>query len=95
MPTQIITTDDLREFKMELLKDIKNLLKKEQHHENETQSQFGHQCGQGIWQDLTGDDPHPALSAQLGGFDEIHDVNVNGNRTWQAEHPRTVKDAHD
>ena len=27
MPTQIITTDDLREFKMELLKDIKTLLK--------------------------------------------------------------------
>jgi Mn-dependent DtxR family transcriptional regulator len=27
MPTQIITTDDLREFKIELLEDIKNLLK--------------------------------------------------------------------
>jgi hypothetical protein len=27
MPTQIITTDDLREFKMELLEDIKALLK--------------------------------------------------------------------
>lgn len=27
MPTQIITTDDLREFKMELLEDIKDLLK--------------------------------------------------------------------
>lgn len=26
MPTSIITTDDLREFKMELLDDIKNLL---------------------------------------------------------------------
>lgn len=26
MPTKIITTDDLREFKMELLEDIKNLL---------------------------------------------------------------------
>jgi len=26
MPTNIITTDDLREFKMELLDDIKNLL---------------------------------------------------------------------
>jgi len=26
MPTQIITTDDLREFKIELLEDIKNLL---------------------------------------------------------------------
>lgn len=29
MPTSIITTDDLREFKMELLDDIKNLLAKE------------------------------------------------------------------
>ena len=28
MPTQIITTDDLREFKIELLDDIKNLLEK-------------------------------------------------------------------
>ena len=27
MPTQIITTDDLREFKIELLDDIKKLLK--------------------------------------------------------------------
>ena len=27
MPTQIITTDDLREFKIELLDDIKELLK--------------------------------------------------------------------
>lgn len=27
MPTQIITTDDLREFKIELLEDIKKLLK--------------------------------------------------------------------
>ena len=27
MPTQIITTDDLREFKLELLKDIKELLR--------------------------------------------------------------------
>lgn len=26
MPTRIITTDDLRDFKMELLDDIKNLL---------------------------------------------------------------------
>jgi len=26
MPTQIITTDDLREFKIELLDDIKNLI---------------------------------------------------------------------
>lgn len=26
MPIQIITTDDLREFKIELLEDIKNLL---------------------------------------------------------------------
>ncbi|MFS4467537.1 helix-turn-helix domain-containing protein [Maribacter sp. 2210JD10-5] len=26
MPTSIITTDDLREFKLELLEDIKNLL---------------------------------------------------------------------
>ena len=26
MPAQIITTDDLREFKIELLEDIKNLL---------------------------------------------------------------------
>lgn len=26
MPTQIITTDDLREFKLELLEEIKNLL---------------------------------------------------------------------
>ena len=29
MPTSIITTDDLREFKMELLDDIKNLLAKQ------------------------------------------------------------------
>ncbi len=29
MPTNIITTDDLREFKMELLDDIKNLLTKQ------------------------------------------------------------------
>lgn len=29
MPTSIITTDDLREFKMELLDDIKKLLSKE------------------------------------------------------------------
>lgn len=29
MPTAIITTDDLREFKMELLDDIKNLLAKQ------------------------------------------------------------------
>ena len=29
MPTSIITTDDLREFKMELLDDIKNLLSKQ------------------------------------------------------------------
>ena len=29
MPTSIITTDDLREFKMELLDDIKNLLTKQ------------------------------------------------------------------
>ena len=29
MPTSIITTDDLREFKMELLNDIKNLLSKQ------------------------------------------------------------------
>ena len=29
MPTNIITTDDLREFKMELLDDIKNLLAKQ------------------------------------------------------------------
>ena len=28
MPTEIITTDDLREFKIELLEDIKNLLSK-------------------------------------------------------------------
>jgi hypothetical protein len=28
MPTQIITTDDLREFKIELLEDIKSLLQK-------------------------------------------------------------------
>lgn len=28
MPTSIITTEDLREFKMELLDDIKNLLEK-------------------------------------------------------------------
>jgi len=28
MPANIITTDDLREFKMELLDDIKNLLSK-------------------------------------------------------------------
>lgn len=28
MPTTILTTDDLREFKMELLDDIKNLLTK-------------------------------------------------------------------
>ncbi len=27
MPTQIITTDDLREFKIELLEDIKKILK--------------------------------------------------------------------
>ena len=27
MPTQIITTDDLKEFRLELLNDIKNLLK--------------------------------------------------------------------
>ncbi len=27
MPTQIITTDDLREFKLELLKEIKKLIK--------------------------------------------------------------------
>ena len=27
MPTQIITTDDLREFKIELLEEIKDLLK--------------------------------------------------------------------
>ncbi len=26
MPTSIITTDDLREFKMELLEDIKNIM---------------------------------------------------------------------
>lgn len=30
MPTSIITTDDLREFKMELLEDIKNLLSQQQ-----------------------------------------------------------------
>ncbi|TVZ26717.1 helix-turn-helix protein [Gillisia sp. Hel_I_86] len=30
MPTAIITTDDLREFKMELLDDIKNLLAKQE-----------------------------------------------------------------
>ncbi|OBX25785.1 helix-turn-helix protein [Gelidibacter algens] len=29
MPTSIITTDDLRDFKMELLEDIKNLLTKQ------------------------------------------------------------------
>jgi hypothetical protein len=29
MPTSIITTDDLREFKLELLDDIKNLLAKQ------------------------------------------------------------------
>jgi len=29
MPTSIITTDDLREFKMELLDDIKSLLAKQ------------------------------------------------------------------
>ena len=29
MPTSIITTDDLREFKMELLEDIKELLSKQ------------------------------------------------------------------
>ncbi|MEO2072977.1 helix-turn-helix protein [Salegentibacter sp. 24] len=29
MPTSIITTDDLQEFKMELLDDIKNLLAKQ------------------------------------------------------------------
>ncbi len=29
MPTSIITTDDLRDFKMELLEDIKNLLSKQ------------------------------------------------------------------
>ncbi|MGO3181252.1 MAG: helix-turn-helix domain-containing protein [Aequorivita sp.] len=29
MPTSIITTDDLREFKMELLDEIKNLLSKQ------------------------------------------------------------------
>ena len=29
MPTTILTTDDLREFKMELLDDIKNLLTKQ------------------------------------------------------------------
>jgi len=29
MPTSIITTDDLREFKMELLEDIKGLLAKQ------------------------------------------------------------------
>ena len=29
MPTSIITTDDLREFKIELLDDIKNLLAKQ------------------------------------------------------------------
>lgn len=29
MPTNFITTDDLREFKMELLDDIKNLLAKQ------------------------------------------------------------------
>lgn len=29
MPTNIITTDDLREFKLELLDDIKNLLAKQ------------------------------------------------------------------
>jgi len=29
MPTSIITTDDLREFKLELLDDIKNLLSKQ------------------------------------------------------------------
>jgi len=29
MPTSIITTDDLREFKMELLDDIKKLLSKQ------------------------------------------------------------------
>lgn len=29
MPTSIITTDDLREFKMELLDDIKSLLSKQ------------------------------------------------------------------
>lgn len=28
MPTSIITTDDLREFKMELLADLKQLIKK-------------------------------------------------------------------
>ncbi|MCM4157609.1 helix-turn-helix domain-containing protein [Gramella sp. AN32] len=29
MPTSIITTDDLREFKLELLEDIKSLLSKQ------------------------------------------------------------------
>jgi hypothetical protein len=29
MPTSIITTDDLRDFKLELLDDIKNLLNKQ------------------------------------------------------------------
>ncbi len=29
MPTSIITTDDLRDFKIELLEDIKNLLTKQ------------------------------------------------------------------
>ncbi len=29
MPSRLITTDDLREFKMELLHDIKNLLTKQ------------------------------------------------------------------
>lgn len=32
MPTSIITTDDLREFKMELLDDIKELLNKQSGH---------------------------------------------------------------
>ncbi len=29
MPTSIITTDDLREFKMELLEELKNILSKQ------------------------------------------------------------------
>ena len=29
MPTSIITTDDLREFKLELLEEIRNLLRKQ------------------------------------------------------------------
>lgn len=34
MPTTIITTDDLREFKMELLEDFKNLIELKKFHDN-------------------------------------------------------------